>query len=306
MAVDVSERDTEALLKARVWEENASEEQMKLGWQWHEVGIAGGTINKLITMGLVERTYQSRSFKHHKLTEKAKIIMDAEDGAVQEVRDMDEEPTEEIYAHMFDDIVGYDDLKELIREGLQLEKPIHVLLAGPPAIAKTMFLFDIEKIYGKQAKWFLGSGTSRVGLWDAVAEERPRILLIDELDKMKSADYAALLSLMEKGRVTITKHNKKIDVMLDVWVIACANRASSLSAELISRFSRKDIKEYNALEFRQVVTKTLVMHEAMGESDASRIALKLIGRTHNVRDAIRVARMSKRVGIDRAVELILD
>jgi Holliday junction DNA helicase RuvB len=305
MAIELSERDIEALSKIRAWEENADEESMRLGWQWFDVQVNMGTINKLLTMGLVERTYSSRSSKHHKLTEKAKAIMDGEENSIQSARESLNEPTPDILTHMFDDIVGYGDVKELICEGLQLEKPIHVLLVGPPAIAKTMFLDDIERVFAGRAEWFLGSGTSKVGLWERIAEKQPRIILIDELDKMKSTDYASLLSLMQSGRVTIAKHGKNLDMTLIVWVIACANRFGGMSAEFLSRFKIKRIEEYNASEFKDVVIKTLVMHEDIDTNIASLIALELVNKTHDVRTAVRVARLSKRVSVKRAVELIM-
>jgi len=209
------------------------------------------------------------------------------------------------FANMFKDIVGYDNLKELLRECLQVDKPIHVLLVGPPALAKTMFLWDIENTWGEHAMWLVGSATSRAGLWDAVADKRPRILLIDELDKMTAMDTAALLSLMEKGRLVRMKVNRLLDLQLEVWVVACANRIYKMSPELLSRFKVFQINEYNATEFRNVVTNALVTHEGITSDEAAEIALRLVGKTHDVRDAVRVARLAKRVGVKRAVELLV-
>lgn len=306
MPIEVDPKDLEYLVKIRTWEEEASEEDMRLGWEWDQVGVPMPTINRFITMGMVERTYKSRSSKCHKLTEKAKTIMNGEPAASEEVREISHEPVGDELYHMFDDIEGYDDTKELLIESLQLDKPIHTLLVGPPAIAKTMFLFDIEKAFGSEAEWFLGSGTSRVGMWERIIEARPRILLIDEFDKMKPTDYAALLSLMEKGRVTISKHRRHIDFQHDVWVIAAANRISGMSVELLSRFKQKNFVEYSAKEFMKVVEATLIKHENVDARTASVISLKLVGKTHNVRDAIRVARLATRVGVDRAVQLIIE
>jgi Holliday junction DNA helicase RuvB len=305
MVIDVSEKDIESLGKIRAWEEAADEEHMKLGWQWFDVGVHMGTINKLLTMGLVERTYSSRSAKHHKLTDKAKIIMDGEADAVQEAREAKGEPNEDMYAHMFDDIVGYVDQKELIRESLQLDKPVHVLFYGPPAIAKTMFLSDIERVLGQSTMWMIGSATSKAGLWDGVAENRPKVILIDEIEKMTMTDSASLLSLMEKGRLVRTKVHRKLDVQLTVWVIATANRIHKMSTELLSRFKVCEVKEYSAVEFRNVVVNALTIHEGTDANSAAEIATRLVGKTHDVRDAIRVARLSKRVGVQRAVELIM-
>jgi len=40
---------------------------------------------------------------------------------------------------------------------------------------------------------------------DLIAERHPQILLIDELDKMNAADTAALLTMMEGGRLVRPK-----------------------------------------------------------------------------------------------------
>lgn len=300
---DLTERDYEALTKMLEFEAAHTKEEFYLGWEWHHVGVMQATINKFITMDLVTRTFSSRSTKCHELTEKGKtvaeqrVLIPSEPVRVP-LGDMD-------FSSMFSDIVGYEDLKELLREELQVEKPIHVLLVGPPALAKTLFLWDVERTWGEQAMWLVGSATSRAGLWDAVAEKRPRILLIDELDKMTATDTAALLSLMEKGRLVRMKVNRRLDLELDVWVVGCANRIYKMSPELLSRFRVYQINEYNASEFREVVTSALVTHEDVSKEVAAEIATRLVGKTHDVRDAVRVARLAKRLGVQRAVELLI-
>jgi len=300
---DLTEKDLEALRKILHFEDTHPKENWFLGWEWHQVGVMQATINKFITMDLVARTFSSRSTKAHQLTERGRAVIEHQD--ILPDNHVVDTPAEYDFDSMFNDIIGYEDLKELLREGLQTEKPIHVLLVGPPSLAKTMFLLDIERAWGDIAMWLIGSGTSRAGLWDAIADKRPRILLIDELDKMSATDTAALLSLLEKGRIVRTKVHRQIDIKLDVWAIACANRIYKMSPELLSRFKVYSITEYNATEFRNVVMGTLVTHEGITEKDAAEIALRLVGRTHDVRDAARVARLSKRVGVKRAIELLV-
>jgi len=300
---DLADKDYGSLRKMLDFESTHPKEEFYLGWEWHQVGVMQATINKFITMDLVKRTFSSRSTKAHLLTDKGKAVVEQRTLTPSEpvrvpVGDMN-------FAGMFSDIVGYEDLKELLRECLQVEKPIHVLLVGPPALAKTLFLWDIENTWGEQAMWLVGSATSRAGLWDAVADKRPRILLIDELDKMTATDTAALLSLMEKGRLVRMKVNRKLDLELDVWVVACANRIYKMSPELLSRFKVYQIHEYNASEFRDVVTSALVTHESISKDDAAEIASRLVGKSHDVRDAVRVARLAKRVGVQRAAELLV-
>lgn len=305
---DIDEKDYEAIRKIYEFERNTPEDKWLLGWEWADVGLYTGTINKLIVKGYVGRTFSSHSTKAYKLTDTGRAIAQVElpEGAKVLGGEVEVVPLVEVsFDKIFADIIGYDDIKELLTESLQLVKPLHVLLFGPPSLAKTMFLWDIERIGAEAAMWLIGSATSRAGLWDELANRRPRWLLVDELDKMTIVDQSALLSLMEKGRLVRTKVGRKLDEKLNVWVIAAANRIGKLSAELLSRFAVCHLTEYTAVEFRQVVTSALVTHEGVDEDTAAEIATRLVGKTHDVRDAVRVARLSKRVGVGRAVELLI-
>ena len=46
-------------------------------------------------------------------------------------------------------------------------------------------IWEIERAFGIQALAMIGSGTSKSGIWDKVADVRPKVILIDELEKMK-------------------------------------------------------------------------------------------------------------------------
>jgi Holliday junction DNA helicase RuvB len=109
-----------------------------------------------------------------------------------------------------------------------------------------MILFDIEKCLKDYATWRVGSATSKAGLWDIIADQQPRILLIDEIDKMGTTDTAALLSLMEKGRLVRTKMGRKLDVTLNVWVLRVQIVFTRCHLELISRFKVYNIKSTTA------------------------------------------------------------
>ncbi|MDP9289387.1 MAG: hypothetical protein M3P08_14490 [Thermoproteota archaeon] len=41
---------------------------------------------------------------------------------------------------LFEDIIGYDPIKTLFRMALESDSAIHILLVGPTASAKTMYL----------------------------------------------------------------------------------------------------------------------------------------------------------------------
>lgn len=306
--MDISQDEYEQLQKMKEHEGIMEEESLRLGWRWHDVGLYAATINKFVVKGLVKVSYKSRSETRYKLTENAKVLLEAElpqgasilDATVGDLEEQKFNPEE-----MFSDIIGYDDIKELLRESLQLDKPIHVLLYGPPSLAKSMFLWDIERAFGDLSLPLLGSATSHAGLWDMIADRKPRVILVDEIEKMALVDMAGLLSIMQTGRIIRAKVGRKLDVMIKAWVICAANRIHKLPPELISRFSVHQLAEYAAKEFRDVVTSVLVAHEDTDQDDAHEIAMRLVGRTHDVRDAVRVARLSKRVGVKRAIELLL-
>ena len=206
---------------------------------------------------------------------------------------------------MFEDIIGHDEVKELLMATLLVEKPVHVLLAGPPALAKSLFLWDIEQVYGEQAKWLVGSATSKAGLWDLVAERKPRILLIDELDKMNTTDTAALLCLMEGGRLVRAKKGRALDTTVHVQVLAATNQVAKLSPELKSRFATRILKPYDAAQYCKVVKGVLIRREDINPRLAEEIARKLEGKTQDVRDAIRVARLSPQLSTDKSIHLLL-
>jgi len=303
--MEITPDDLENLTKIADYEDHMDEYTKSIGWTWLNVGVYSSTIHRLLVMGLVKVTYKSRSSTNFIVSEDGRTALKLDiDVLARPAPAVEGEPTLDI-SGLFSDIVGYDDTKELLRESLQLEKPIHILLYGPPSLAKSMFLWDIERAGGEATMPLLGSATSHAGLWDLIAERRPKWLLVDELEKMPLADMAALLAVMEEGRIIRAKVGRRIDERLKIWVIATANRVYRIPAELLSRFSIQQLSEYRASEFKDVIIRVLMSREDTNEEDASIIALRLLGRSHDVRDAVRVARLAKRVGVKRAVELLL-
>jgi hypothetical protein len=47
----------------------------------------------------------------------------------------------EIRQGLFDDIYGFLDVKDLFEMAIHAERPVHLLLCGPPASAKSLFMF---------------------------------------------------------------------------------------------------------------------------------------------------------------------
>ncbi len=102
-----------------------------------------------------------------------------------------------------------------------------------------------------------------------------------------------------------TKKGRALDATVPVKVVAATNQVTKLSPELKSRFAIRRLKPYDARQYYIVVKGVLVRRENVNSELAEEIAKKLEGKSQDVRDAIRVARLSPQLGIDKAVHLLL-
>jgi len=298
----MKEGDPELLSEIAAFEDSHDmEQEFKIGWGWRHVRIWPATLNRLFKEGYLENVFKSNSYTGYRLSELGRAVARRKETEDTEIV---QTPKLTLPEDLFNDIIGHEGIKELLRACLLAEKPVHVLLAGPPALAKSLFLWDIEQVAGEKAVWLVGSATSKAGLWDLVAERQPQVLLIDELDKMNAADTAALLSMMEGGRLVRAKRGRNLDLKQEIRVVAACNRLDQLSPELKSRFAVRKIEAYSRSDFMTVVKGVLVRRENVIPEIAEEIASKLDGKTQDVRDAVRVARLAPQLGVERAVYLL--
>jgi|SRR5215469_6034890 len=89
----------------------------------------------------------------------------------------------------FNNIHGYDDIKNIVRRVLDAEDNYKLLFVGLPASAKTFFLLGI--LESKKGVYFDGSNTTN-RILDVLDEKRPKIICIDELAKTISGQIAQL------------------------------------------------------------------------------------------------------------------
>lgn len=62
---------------------------------------------------------------------------------------------------LFDDIVGFEDVKTLFQMTIQAERPVHFLLCGPPASAKSLFMRSLTKL--ERSYYAVGSSSTKSG-----------------------------------------------------------------------------------------------------------------------------------------------
>ena len=49
---------------------------------------------------------------------------------------------------LFDDIVGFEDVKTLFEMAIKAERPVHLLLCGPPSSGKSLFMSSLINLKG--------------------------------------------------------------------------------------------------------------------------------------------------------------
>ena len=192
---------------------------------------------------------------------------------------------------LFDSIVGYSDVKRLFQLSLSSEKPVHLLLVGPPASAKTLFMMECMKL--ERSYFTLGSHSTKSGMLDYLFDKRPRYLIVDEIEHMPMKDQTALLSLMETGILAETKFQKTRNTHLKTWVYATSNSTERMLTPLLSRFVILRFKQYSFGSFQEVCTHILG-REGVTSDIAAAIAeavwTKL--KSKDIRDCIKIGRLA--------------
>jgi Holliday junction DNA helicase RuvB len=193
---------------------------------------------------------------------------------------------------LFENIVGYSEVKRLFHLSLSSERPVHLLLVGPPASAKTLFMLECMRL--ERSYFTLGSHSTKSGMIDYLFDKRPRYLIVDEIEHMPMKDQTALLSLMEAGIISETKFQKTRNTHLKTWVFASSNATDRMLTPLLSRFVVLHFKQYSFGSFHEVCAHML-SREGITPDVAAAIAeavwIKL--KSKDIRDCIKIGRLAK-------------
>ena len=195
---------------------------------------------------------------------------------------------------IFNDIVGYDDIKKLFLMSINSEEPIHIALAGPPASAKTIFM---KCLMALPSSYFVdGSNMSKPGLIDYIFNNNIKYLLIDEIDKISPKDQTVFLNLMETGIVSETKFNKTRKMETKISIFATCNDLSKIIYPIRSRFLSLLLKGYSYEEFHKIVTQ-LLSKKNLNQKIIDEVVYAVWHniKSKNIRDCIKIAQMAKSV-----------
>jgi holliday junction DNA helicase RuvB len=195
---------------------------------------------------------------------------------------------------LFENIYGYDDIKRLFRMALESNHNCSILLTGPPTSAKTLFLQSLMKLKGSHS--IDCSNATRSGVIDYVFEQRPKYLLLDELDKLSRKDQTFLLNLMETGMVSETKYNKPRNTEIRTSVFATSNNVEKIIEPLQSRFFIVKLQPYTYEQFYEITIKLLTGYQYRVDEEIAKVTVEAIwNASRNIRYAIKIATMAKSV-----------
>lgn len=275
-----------------------SEEVREVNW---------GRLGHLISLGILIKFWESNTSAVYCLAdpESVQAAIDGYEKAVKEIEETRFKPGDQVVVpdDIFDCIVGFDDIKALFRMSLKCEKPYHIMLVGPPACAKSLFLQECARIRG--AIYLLGSGTSKVGLATYLIEKTPRFVLIDEVDKMNRDDYSVLLSALESGIVTEMKYGKNRSIQATFTSYAAANRDLNIPQEVRSRYEILYVPEYDRAAFLETGALVLIKREKVEAELAKYITEAVYNMGEERRDIREVVRIGRVCSDQKAVDDVI-
>ena len=128
------------------WEaDHYKDEFFKLGFEWDtfEPPIKPQVLHMMHLRGILLQAYKSRSGTGYLTADPGAVIRALQVFNQDHIVHYTPE-TEGIPEDLFSIIIGYDDIKAMMRKALELEAQVHWLLVGPPASAKTLFLLCLK------------------------------------------------------------------------------------------------------------------------------------------------------------------
>src|SRR5262244_14887 len=140
----------------------------------------------------------------------------------------------------FKNICGFDGVKDIIMRVLDCTDNFNLLLIGQPSSAKTLFLLGI--IEARNGVYF---GVYNQSL-DMLDKKTPKIICIDELDKMSTDFQNHLLDFLENGHIKERSSHYEIQ---NCKVFATCTDISGLSKSVKSHFKRLHLAAYTEEQF---------------------------------------------------------
>ena len=199
------------------------------------------------------------------------------------------------YQQVFNEIIGYDDIKLLLYKMITSKYTNSVLLTGPPASSKTIFILELLDHFKNKAYFVDGTTASGIGIVDYLFDHNDlKFLLIDEIDKLSKKDQKVLLNIMETGILSDVKAKRSKSARqthMHMSIYATSNNISNIITPLLSRFVKLNLPEYNHETFTEICQKLLSRKYDKDHETIQAIAQYVWEHTRDVREAIAIAKI---------------
>jgi Holliday junction resolvasome RuvABC ATP-dependent DNA helicase subunit len=206
-----------------------------------------------------------------------------------EQAELETEPEEKF----FDEIVGYVDIKKIMLKCINSSdrEPIHVILDGPPASAKSLFLLQMGKKL-ENSYYADCTNTTGPGIVKYLFEHDVKYLFLDEVEKMNKTEQNVLLNVMETGILTSTKVKQTRSKKMNLSIYATTNDIDAISKPFRSRFMEFSLPEYSYEDFKEIAIKLLNMRYGHDEELSLTIADTIWNKigSKDVRDMLQVGK----------------
>lgn len=270
------------------------------GVERRELGAPQRLLDELVYEEVLELVYATRSHAPYRLVDRKETKRALAAWSARSRRAGEEEG---IPSNLFEAVAGHDRIKTFFKLSLSAPRPVHGLLVGPPATAKSIFLEELTRL--PRQRYVDGGIATKAGIVEYLLAEEPRFLLIDQVDHLRPEDQQALHGVMATGRVSRLKHGMREDERRLVWVYATANSTRRLSETLLDRFQVLRVPPYTPAEFRAAVRTALVKWEGTDPEIANYIGGVMAEREEpSIREAVRVALVARSVQeVDEALRV---
>lgn len=259
-----------------------------LGWEWHQVHAQMPTLYRMVVARILDVSLKTRSATHFRVRDPEVVR------AVLNALTLPEEAVEQtIPSDLFSSIVGHENVKQILQWAIDAKERVGILLQGPPASAKTMFLMELARL--PASFYCLAQMMSAAGLAQALRVYEPKYIIIDELDRLNPGDVGVLNSLLSTGWVVELKVGKAPPLQLNTKVFAAGIRIERLPADLLSRFIKFRFPAYTQAQFVGICAAVLPRDGADPEMARSigEEVWTMRGEKADVRECVTIARLAQ-------------
>jgi replication-associated recombination protein RarA len=199
------------------------------------------------------------------------------------------------HQQIFNNAIGYEDIKLLLYKMILSKYTNSVLLTGPPASSKTVFILELLDHFKGKAYFVDGTTVSGMGVIDYLFDHTDlKFLLIDEIDKLNKEDQKVLLNVMETGILSDVKAKRGKSARqthMHLSIYATSNDTSNILTPLLSRFIQLKLPEYNLETFTETCQKLLSRKYDKDHETIQAIIRYVWEHTKDVREAIAIAKI---------------